>query len=106
MDNLKDKVNIILLIRTKYILVSFMKIILQVMVLCYMKIKQSTKENLLMVKWKVKELKLGQMETNMKECGTMTFNMALVYFILLRQTKKPLKNGEKANAGPGTKLPN
>ena len=59
-----------------------------------------------MVKWKVKELKLGQMETNMKECGTMTFNMALVYFILLRQTKKPLKNGEKANAGPGTKLPN
>jgi len=61
------------------------------------------KGNLAMEKWKVKELKHGLMEIDMKVCGLMICNMVLDYSIMLKQIKKHLKNGEKVKDGPGIK---
>jgi len=59
------------------------------------------KGNLLMERWKGKELKPGLMETDLKECGKMINNMVLVSSSAKKLAKKLLKNGEMGNVGHG-----
>ena len=61
------------------------------------------KGNLAMENRKVKELKPGPMEIDMKVCGLTICNMVLDYSIMLKQIKKHQKKGEKVKDEPGIK---
>ena len=102
--NSKDKESTILLILAKSIMENSLKITSLGMVLCSGLITLATRVNSLTVKWKARESRHGQTETDMKACGRTIFNMDKVSSTIPRQIRKLQKNGEMVSAGPGRRL--